>query len=409
MNSFFSKCSLSTEQMLAVASAVAGRVHLDDVIRSISTDIKPFLDHDHFDAALLAEDGQATVTFEAGLRTEWGGAEKLVEHSPIRDLLRNKVDYIVTDDAQNDPQFREDGMYSKPIFSAGLRSRLHLPIRITGEVIGALSFSRSDLSPFKSVDVANAYAISQIVGPYLHGLLERKRANQSRQNASIEAERHKGLKLGVRHLAGEMEKTRTQIGMDLHDQTLADLSRISRGISDSSSLSGAELGNLKHELNLCITELRNIVGQVRPSILELFGLGEAVRQQIDKYISIQSNVKVEFVDKMNELNNDEMSLAIFRIAQEAITNAFKHSGADEIHINLLSDEEVVTFEIRDNGCGIDGAATCESGGLFFMRTRALLIGANLDISSDSNGAHVILTKRLHKDSVTANDNKSTVH
>lgn len=377
-------CTLTVNQILDVATAVAGRWDLGEVIQSVSGDVVPFLTHDHFDAAILSEDKLTLKTFETGIDTQWGGKTRAVSDSPIRDIFLKNVDHIITTDAQNDPQFQHDDMYTAPIFEAGLRARLHVAMKISGEVIGALSFSRMTTTPYTKHDVANALVVSCIISPYVHGLLQSDRVHQARHEAEREAALREGLRSGARALTGNLEKTRAQMGMELHDQTLADLSRISRTISDKDALDDTELHGLKTEVTHCLTELRRIVDAARPSVLELFGLAEAVRHQVEKESALQPDTEVIFTERLRDTGSEQLEdieFGFFRIAQEAIHNAFKHSDATRIDVELIGDQGEMTLCVQDNGCGLEEKQVRNRGGLFNMQTRAALFGARLDITS----------------------------
>lgn len=394
MSNITADCTLTVNQILDVATAVAGRWTLDDVIHSVSGDVVPFLTHDHFDAAILLEDGESLRTFETGLNTMWGGATRSVNDSPIRSIFLQNVDHIVTPDAQNDPQFQQQGMYNAPIFDAGLRARLHVAMVISGRVIGALSFSRTTTDTYTKNDVANALVVSRIISPYVHGLQQSDRANKARLHAEQEAKLREGLRSGARALTGNLEKTQAQMGMELHDQTLADLSRISRTINDKEALDSYELGALKSEISQCLTELRRIVDAARPSVLELFGLAEAVRHQVEKESALRPETEVVFHEDLPQSTgeySDDIEFGFYRIAQEAIHNAFKHSDATKICVDLSDEGGSMTMSISDNGCGLEEKQNRNRGGLFNMQTRAALFGAKFEISSlEPSGTRIFL-------------------
>lgn len=403
MSDLISNCTLTVNEILGVATAVAGRWDLGEIIESVSGDVATFLTHDHFDAAILLEDQQSLLTYETGLETKWGGATRSVEDSPIRAIFRSGEDFLVTDDAQNDPQFKRPEMYTDPIYEANLRARLHVAMVISGEVIGALSFSRNTTSPYSKHDIANALVVSRIISPYVHGLLQSDRTTKAKLDAERQAALREGLRRGARELTGELEKSQAQMGMNLHDQTLADLSRISRTIEDRTELNMDELNALRSEVSSCLTELRRIVNALRPSVLELFGLAEAMRQQVEKESVLQPDIEVSFVDHLpdNDAHHDEdVEFGFFRIAQEAIHNAFKHSGASHINVELSFQNDTMTLSVQDNGCGLEKRKSRNQGGIFNMQTRAALFGARFEINPVSPSGtliHLAAPLTIHPD------------
>jgi two-component system, NarL family, sensor histidine kinase UhpB len=85
----------------------------------------------------------------------------------------------------------------------------------------------------------------------------------------------------------------------------------------------------------------------------------------------------------------DVELVIYRVAQEALTNAIRHADASEITVSLASTDGLVVLAVRDDGRGLPDA-TNESG-LAGMRERAMLIGAELDVDSGARrGTEIIL-------------------
>ena len=221
-----SERKIDMPQILSILSAIAGQLDFRSVIRAVSNEIKALLPHDHLDVALLSVDGAMVTAYETGLHTEWDAeatAKASVAISPIRDLLTGEVDHIITKDAQSDRRFHFEGAFSHAIFAAGLRSRLHAPLKIEGRVIGALSFSTQEIGTYRASDVGQIRIVADILAPYFFALRQSELVRE-RELAQVETEaRAEGLRIGALRLTEELENARQAIGMDLHDQTLADL------------------------------------------------------------------------------------------------------------------------------------------------------------------------------------------
>ena len=91
--------------------------------------------------------------------------------------------------------------------------------------------------------------------------------------------------------------------------------------------------------------------------------------------------------------DDTLATALYRIAQEAVTNALRHSGASDIDVSLVMEKNILLLRIRDNGCGFvsDGNTEYEGLGLTGMKERATLAGGSLNIFSEKgrgNGNHL---------------------
>jgi signal transduction histidine kinase len=387
-------------QVTAILMSIAGQLNFRAVIRAASQEISGHLPHDHVDIALMSPDGQSVTAWETGLHTEWDAettATKPVDVSPIRRLFRGEVDHIITGDAQNDPRFHFAGAFSTPIFAVGLRSRLHVPLKVEGRVFGALSFSTQAVDSYRAEDIGNARIVADILSGYLYALKQGEFARQSAvQQAETEA-RAEGLRLGARQLAEAMEEARRNIGMDLHDQTVADLSRISRNIRRLADRGGAldsELATLEEEINHCLRELRVIVDDARPSVLELFGFAEAVEALMDRSAApLMVPVKWQVSDASNGVIDrmpSHTQIALFRIVQEAVNNAFRHSGATEIAVQIAASGSRATIRVQDDGKGLTSHLRRHASGIANMRTRAALIDARFKLKSGPKGTEIWL-------------------
>lgn len=387
-------------QVTAILTSIAGQLNFRAVISAASQEISGHLPHDHVDIALMSPDGQMVTAWETGLHTEWDAettATKAVDVSPIRDLFRGRVDHIITSDAQNDPRFHFEGAFSTPIFAVGLRSRLHVPLKVEGRVFGALSFSTQTVNSYRVEDIGNARIVADTLSGYLYALKQGDLARQSAvQQAETEA-RAEGLRLGARQLAEALEEARRTIGMDLHDQTVADLSRISRNVRRLADRGGAldsELATLEEDINHCLRELRVIVDDARPSVLELFGFADAVEALMERS-ALQLMMPVEWQVKddsggMVDRLPAHTQVALYRIVQEAVNNAFRHSGAARIVVGISAVGQRVTIRVQDSGKGVPGDLRRYGSGIANMRTRAALIDVGFKLKSGEDGTDIRL-------------------
>lgn len=387
-------------QVTAILTSIAGQMNLRAVIRAASNEISGHLAHDHVDIALMSPDGQTVTAWETGLHTEWDAettATKPVDVSPIRDLFRGRVDHIITGDAQNDPRFHFEGAFSTPIFAVGLRSRLHVPLKVEGRVFGALSFSTQQVRSYRAEDIGNARIVADILSGYIYALRQGELARQSAvQQAETEA-RAEGLRLGARQLAEALEEARRTIGMDLHDQTVADLSRISRNIRRLAERGGAidsDLATLEEDIHHCLRELRVIVDDARPSVLELFGFGEAVEALMDRLASqLMTPVAWQVADDSGGLIDRipaHTQVALYRIVQEALNNAFRHSGARQISVKIAASGSRAVIRVQDDGRGLGAELRRHASGIANMRTRAALIDVGFRLKTGSHGTEIRL-------------------
>jgi PAS domain S-box-containing protein len=196
------------------------------------------------------------------------------------------------------------------------------------------------------------------------------------------------------------EHERRRIGQDLHDglgQMLTGIRLINRNIAHSlheenHPLAG-ELDDITRLLKEADEFARNLSRGLIPVELDGNGLNAALERLVHNAERLL-NISCTLTLGSNIQFHDNTSLIhLYRIAQEATSNAVKHGNASEVHITLKADEEKLTLQIDDNGTGFAPDWDEKKGlGVRIMMFRARLIGANVDIS-DSNlgGASVIVT------------------
>ena len=139
-------------------------------------------------------------------------------------------------------------------------------------------------------------------------------------------------------------------------------------------------------------DVRRISRELRPEALDELGLVNALIALCSR-VAEQSGIRVHrrLQGSLPELS-PEIELAIYRIAQEALTNAMRHSKATEVSVCLARAMGGLVLKVSDNGQGLP-EHIIEGGGLTGMRERAMLIGADLTIES-APGAGVEVTLRL---------------
>jgi two-component system sensor histidine kinase UhpB len=138
-------------------------------------------------------------------------------------------------------------------------------------------------------------------------------------------------------------------------------------------------------------ELLTVARQLRPTALDDLGLKAAIAGQVKQFE--QSGIEIEFTstDDLTDLDPDTQ-LVIYRVTQEAIGNAIRHSGADRIEVRLSRTPEKVELTVRDDGSGFTFAESQTGLGLGGMRERALLAGGDLKTESrPGSGTTIRLT------------------
>lgn len=145
-------------------------------------------------------------------------------------------------------------------------------------------------------------------------------------------------------------------------------------------------------LSEAITEVRRISRDLRPGVLDDLGLGPAIKTLTEDFATrTDIHCQFETVVFRNRLDNDAR-IALYRIAQEALTNIERHAGATQVDVDLRGHRKGATLSISDNGCGLHGGPrTKAAGGLGLrnMQERMEQLGGRLDISEARGGGTTI--------------------
>ncbi|MCF3638790.1 sensor histidine kinase [Rhizobium sp. TRM95111] len=380
------------DHYLGISRLLAGQLDFRSAIRSVAAEVAHIIPHDHLDVCVLLEDGNYHTAYETGMETAWGDlAGAPVVNSPIRSLLWGEVDYLLADDAMTDPRFHFEGAFKRPIVEQSLRSRLHVPMKVQATIIAALSCSSQTPGAYTMEDVERARIIADLLTPYFFAL---RAAEQAQRSAIVEAEaraREEGLRQGALKLTEALERERQRIGMDLHDQTLADLTRLARRIdrlSRNGEVASDALEPVSRSLQHCMQDLRQIIEQAKPSVLQLFGLAQAIEHHLDRSTrDTGSTIEWGLADETDgalETLEPAVSVALFRIAQEAINNAVRHASPLAVTVRLGIDDSRLSIEISDDGTGLAKMRGRIGGGIDNMKTRARLISARFAIGPGHN-------------------------
>ncbi|HEY7208433.1 MAG TPA: sensor histidine kinase [Gaiellaceae bacterium] len=202
----------------------------------------------------------------------------------------------------------------------------------------------------------------------------------------LEAERRES---GRRALQAQ-EAERLRIARGLHDEVGQVLTGVLLQLDALAAAETAEraLGveETKQAVRQALEEVRRIARELRPEMLEHLGLVSALTELSRKF-GDQSGIRVvrHFADELPPLS-DEAEIAVYRVAQESLTNVARHAGASQVELALEPGVDSVVLRVVDDGHGIADAVTSNGhGGLRGMRERALLVGGALAIKRGRAG------------------------
>ncbi|TAK13266.1 MAG: sensor histidine kinase [Anaerolineae bacterium] len=217
---------------------------------------------------------------------------------------------------------------------------------------------------------------------------------ESLQRARLEeAERRETLRgEQLKRIVDAQEAERQRIARELHDDTGQALTAIGlglRGVANNlradPALAAANLARLEALTGRSLDELQRMIRNLRPSHLDDLGLPAALRWYGGELgEAARFEFHFEEVGAARQLP-EALKVALFRIAQEALTNIIKHAGAHNVWVTLRYSEHQMAVTVRDDGCGFDplaiDARRKPSWGLLGMRERAALLNGDFDLQS----------------------------
>ncbi|MCB2225139.1 MAG: PAS domain S-box protein [Desulfarculaceae bacterium] len=185
------------------------------------------------------------------------------------------------------------------------------------------------------------------------------------------------------------EKERRAIARELHDelgQVLTalriDAVWLRQRLSEADPKAGARADTMCALIDQTISEVRGIATRLRPPALEDLGLADALEWHTSDF---EKRTGIACVFSSNGLPEveDPLAIATYRVAQEALTNVARHSGATDVEVELASHEGLLELTVRDNGDGfsVELLSEGEELGIAGMRERAALAGGSLSIKS----------------------------
>jgi two-component system, NarL family, sensor histidine kinase UhpB len=200
----------------------------------------------------------------------------------------------------------------------------------------------------------------------------------------LESERRDSARRALLVQEGE----RRRIARELHDevgQTLTGVMLQVEGLAGTIPEGFHEqLDELRETARQGTEEVRRIVRQLRPEALEDLGLQSALAALATAF-GEQARVRIERRLEHGSPLSEEHELVVYRIAQEALTNVARHADATEVELRLQHIDEQVLLIVRDNGRGLPSGVFRSSHGILGMRERAMLIGAQLTITTPPGG------------------------
>jgi signal transduction histidine kinase len=200
----------------------------------------------------------------------------------------------------------------------------------------------------------------------------------------------------LRHTIEASEEARARWARELHDETLQGLVGLrmllaSARRSDTLDQVGRAVSDAMEQTRREIVNLRRLIAELRPAALDELGLDAAIETLAERSAAsagLAVDTRVRLGNGAGPRLARETETTIYRLVQEALTNAVRHSGARRVRVDVSGDGEQIEVSVADDGHGFDPRANSAGFGLRGMRERVQLAGGELAIGSTAGGSTV---------------------
>jgi two-component system sensor histidine kinase UhpB len=380
--------SQSLEMLLGFSAAINQRLNPSLLLRQLVENAARFLKADGGMAGLAIpshEPDSIVMSSEAyWSRGVWHERPRSWERNQGLPgcVLENEFPYLAN-------EYQEDRVAEQDLIAGyDVRRAICSPIKATDNTIvgffelhkgpGQTPFTWQDAAFLESL--ANTTAVA-IQNARLLKALEVK----SDQIQTLSANHVRRIEEERKHIARELhdEAGQALIGIKLALQVLA--RQIPEGMAD---LRG-ELDHLRQQVNGATSHLKDLARRLRPPTLDQLGLEVALRQLASEFQDVTGIAVVLALSPLGKLPSQEAGIALYRIAQEALTNVAKHSGAASVSVGLGVERDRIELIIVDDGCGFDPSQSVGGLGLLGMKERVAMLAGDFTVESrPGEGARV---------------------
>jgi signal transduction histidine kinase len=253
------------------------------------------------------------------------------------------------------------------------------PIRLDGDLLGALSFERRRDDPVTPHD---RELLAQMAGQA--SLVLGNARLRERLRSRIEE-----LRASRRRLVAAQDEARRKLERDLHDgaqQQLVAL-KVKLGLARSIAIKedageqvGDSIGELATVADAAVGALRDLARGIYPPLLEAEGLERALASQVQR-----SPIPIELGADGLRRYDREVEATVYFCVLEAVRNAITHAGADRLRVQLVDRHDRLGFRVVDDGCGFDPSQVAHGSGLTTMADRLDALGGSLAIRAGGDG------------------------
>jgi len=360
-----------------VGRRITSILDLDGLLSEVVRLVKEALGHRMVAIGLVEED-ELVFRSEAGSWPEVAGMQPLrlrVGQKGICGWVAKHGEPLLI------PDVSQDSRYYRRLPTVPARSELAVPLKTKDTVIGVLDVQSDQVNDLDEDDLTLLQALA-----YQAAIaIENARLYEQARKLAVMEERNR--------LARDLHDSVTQAVYSVTLYAEAATRLLSAGQTE---MAADHLRELRSTSQQALREMRSLIFELRPPVLEKEGLVAALQarlESVEARAGIQAELKVE-----GELQlPPESEEKLYRIAQEALNNALKHAQPRHVSLRIHQSDHHLQLEIVDDGVGFDLGAAREGGGLGLrgIEERACQMGGTLEVeSSPGRGTTIKVTVRL---------------
>lgn len=330
--------------------------------------------------AIISKTDSGIVVFKSS-------GECVIANGAAANILGTTLDRLLRERFYDFPSWQASGLLelAKEVLETGQSRQFDAPLHTK---FGSSFWCIASLGRIDLKEGGHLLLVFSDISNYKEAIREMSRARESAQAAELRAGE------AERHILSISEETQQRIGQELHD----DLGQQLTGVAFMSQVLTQKLkqkhldeeqdaAKITRLVNDAVSKTRRLAQGLYPVESSASGLREMLAQLCADFEEIYP-VACELVyDESCDLDEPEVVINLFRICQEAINNAIKHGHASKISVTVVKTSAGNIIEISDNGTGLgkQGVEKKSGLGMHTMRYRAQLVGATLDIDSNTSG------------------------
>ncbi|MCL4560922.1 MAG: GAF domain-containing protein [Chloroflexi bacterium] len=358
--------------VLEISKKITSTLELEPLLQVVVEQIKSIIPYSSATICTLRDGQLEEIAYQSPGQA--GQAQPLrlsLSNAELYEEVIQQQKVLVIDDVKGDTPLARalaetsDGLVQLSFGHA--HSWMGIPLVVKDRAIGLLSLTHEKPNFYTQVHIRSALAIANQIAIAM-------------ENARLYEQAHDLATLEERQrIAGELHDSVTQLlyGIGLYSAAAG------RSVRESNlELTEQIVGEIKENALQALREMRLLIYELHPPVLEDLGLVAALQASLDSVkvrTGLHAELKAEGIDRLPV----SMECELYRVALEALNNLVKYAKAKRVNIDLRLVDNVVTMEICDNGMGFDLAAAKASGGfgLRNMELRVKQICGNLEIDS----------------------------